>query len=232
MINHSILAEELIADGVSQKLVGFILRLTRDGVIKEGGPLASTIALNTPARDVFEGFNIVVAAAEPVNLASTVTHAVARASSGFKFGAASTAELVGVNPKLVKCVHSALAYSTQDFCVYDGIRTYKEQQQHVANGTSKTMQSKHLQGLAVDLVPWINGQPVWDWEGCYKIAVAMDRAATEQGIANRITWGGAWDRRLSDFGGDASAYEKEVQAYRARHPGKDFIDGPHFEILP
>lgn len=170
--------------------------------------------------------------AAPVNLEAMVVSKATVHVSGFQFGVASEKEFVGVDPRLVKCARIALGYSTQDYCCYDGIRTYKEQAQHVKDGTSKTMESKHLQGLAVDLVPWINGKPVWDWEGCYRIAVAMDKAATELGIANLITWGGAWDRRLSDFGGDAKAYEAEVQAYRARHPGKDFIDGPHYEILP
>jgi peptidoglycan L-alanyl-D-glutamate endopeptidase CwlK len=152
--------------------------------------------------------------------------------SGFQFGAASERELTGVNAGLVRVTRLALTYCSQDFCVYDGIRTYKEQQQHVKDGTSKTMESKHLQGLAVDLVPWFNGKPTWDWNLIWPVAYAMDRAATELGLANRITWGGAWDRKLSDFGGDSLAYKKVVDEYVARHPGKDFIDGPHFEILP
>jgi peptidoglycan L-alanyl-D-glutamate endopeptidase CwlK len=172
-----------------------------------------------------------VSATKSVNLQPKVLTPVG-GKSEFKFGAASMKELEGVNSKLQQVTHLALSYCAQDFCVFDGIRTYKEQQQHVANGTSKTMQSKHLQGLAVDLVPWINGKPVWDWDGCYEIALAVDKAATELGVANKITWGGAWDRRLSDFGGDSLAYEKAVQEYRERHAGKDFIDGPHFEILP
>lgn len=155
---------------------------------------------------------------------------VAIRDSNFKFSAASLAELKGVKKELVDCVKLALKLSTQDFTVFDGIRTLKEQQQHVANGTSKTMQSKHLQGLAVDLVPWIGGKLVWDWEGCYKIAMAMDAAATQLGIADKIRWGGAWDRTLADFGSLDSwkAYESEVRAYHVR-TGKSFVDGPHFE---
>lgn len=164
----------------------------------------------------------------PKPVASTI---LAPKPGGFRLGVASNKELEGVDSRLVQCVRLAISYSTIDFCVFDGIRTYKEQQQHVANGTSKTMQSKHLQGLAVDLVPWINGKPVWDWDGCYEIALAMDKAATELGIAGKLTWGGAWDRKMSDFGGESKAYSDEVQKYRARHAGKDFIDGPHFEIL-
>jgi peptidoglycan L-alanyl-D-glutamate endopeptidase CwlK len=149
--------------------------------------------------------------------------------NNFKFGAASSKELLGVKAELVQTVRLALTLSTQDFCVYDGIRTLKEQQLHVTNGTSKTMKSKHLDGLAVDLVPWINGKPVWDWKGCYRIAHAMDLAATELGFAGNIRWGAAWDRVLSDFGGDLGSYEQESRLYAERHPGKDFLDGPHFE---
>lgn len=150
--------------------------------------------------------------------------------SGFVFGKTSEKELIGVNEALVRCTRLALQHSTQDFMVFDGLRTKEEQLQHVQNGTSKTMKSKHLDGLAVDLVPWIGGKPVWDWNGCYRIAMAMDYAATMLGIAGRITWGGAWDRRLSDFGGDEKDYKKAVEDYKKRHDGPDFIDGPHFEI--
>lgn len=186
-----------------------IRELTRDGV-KPMGTLLSQLVPGAAAQ-----------------LASTegTLH-----KSGFRFGASSEKELVGVNFDLVTVTRLALQRSKQDFIVFDGIRSLAEQQRHVQNGTSKTMKSKHLDGLAVDLVPWINGKPVWDWNGCYLIAMAMDEAATELGLAHRITWGGAWDRTLAQFGGDSKAYMNEVIAYRQRHPGPDFIDGPHFEI--
>lgn len=158
------------------------------------------------------------------------THQVSVAPrSRFVLGVASRKELQGVHPPLVAVVQRAINLTEQDFCVYDGIRTHKEQMAHVRAGTSKTMKSKHLEGLAVDLVPWVGGKPVWDWDRCYRIAHAMDRAATELGVADKIIWGGAWDRRLSDFGGDEKAYAAEVAKYRDRHAGSDFIDGPHFE---
>jgi peptidoglycan L-alanyl-D-glutamate endopeptidase CwlK len=151
------------------------------------------------------------------------------ASPKFKLGNQSRAELTGVDPRLVRCVELAITLTTQDFTVHDGIRTKEEQAKHVANGTSQTMKSKHLDGLAVDLVPWVGGRPVWDWNRIYPIAKAMDDAATKLGYADKIRWGGAWDRVLSDFGGDVDAYKKECELYAARHPGKDFLDGPHFE---
>lgn len=152
----------------------------------------------------------------------------------YALGNASKKELVGVYPKLIMIVENAIGISTQDFTVFDGIRTLKEQAQYVKSGTSKTMQSLHLPqsdgfGHAVDLVPWINGHAVWDWDGCYRIALAVDEAATRLGFAHNIRWGGAWDRRLSDFGGSVDSYKKAVSEYQARHPGPDFLDGPHYE---
>ena len=150
------------------------------------------------------------------------------------WGAASLAHQKGVLPILIEVANLALKYSKIDMMFYEGLRTLERQKKLVATGMSKTLMSKHLAqpdgfGYAMDLVPIINGVPKWDWEGCYKIACAVDRAATELGCDHQIRWGGAWDRRLSDFGGDWEAYRAEAQAYANRHPGKDFLDGPHFE---
>ena len=188
------------------------------GVQKEGGD-----ALESHWANELKATN----QAAPTNQAS-----VARPGTGFVWGKSSLNELKGVDPRLVECATLALTkYSLQDYRCYDGLRTPAEQAKHVKAGNSRTMQSKHLDGLAVDLVPVIGGILKWDWNGCYKIAYAMDQAATELGIAHLITWGGAWDRKLSDFGGNERAYQAEVEAYKIRHSGSDFIDGPHFEIL-
>lgn len=164
------------------------------------------------------------------NAKSGAVAQAAAAKPKFVFGKSSEKEMIGVDRRLVACTRLALVYTTQDFMVFDGIRSIAEQTQHVKDGTSQTMESKHLDGLAEDLVPWVDGKPSWDWDRIYPIALAMDRAATEMGIANLIRWGGAWDRKLSDFGGSAESYFLECQAYQKRHPGKDFIDGPHYEI--
>lgn len=155
----------------------------------------------------------------------------------YALGAASLHNLQGVIAPLVQCVHRAIALTEQDFTVYEGLRTVARQVVLVHQGFSKTMDSQHIPqsdgfGHAVDLVPWIQGHPVWDWDGCYKIAMAMDQAATELNVAPHIRWGGAWDRRLSDFGGSLSAYAGAVQLYKSRHAGPDFLDGPHFEWRP
>ena len=154
---------------------------------------------------------------------------------GFKLGQKSLLRLGDLTPLAFReTVTLAITLSEVDFTVFEVLRTLTRQQEMVRTGMSRTMNSKHLpdaggKSRAVDLVPWINGRAVWDWEGCYKIAHAMDQAATQLGCAAKIRWGGAWDRVLADFGGDLAAYRNEVELYKSRHPGKDFIDGPHFE---
>ena len=167
------------------------------------------------------------------SLNATLSSSVRTYDSGFKFGEASKKEMQGVRVILQQIANMALARCPQDFTFYDGLRTYKQQEDMVRRGVSKTMQSKHLSGDAMDLVPWHNGKPVWEWERIYPIVVAVDSAATELGVANKIVWGGAWDRRLSDFEGDVKEIQRVCEQYVARRRAAGqkavFIDGPHFE---
>jgi len=154
----------------------------------------------------------------------------------YSLGAASRRELAGVHPRLVEVVERAITYTDQDFTVHDGLRTEAEQRQLVARGASKTMNSRHMKqrdgfGHAVDLVPWINGRPRWEWKPIFQIAVAVKRAADELGV--RLTWGGVWDRALAELPSDPKGVETAVNSYvtRRRGMGKTaFIDGPHFEL--
>lgn len=151
----------------------------------------------------------------------------------FALSARSCAELKGVHPDLVAVVERAIVLTAQDFCVHDGVRTLEQQKALVRAGASKTLNSRHLirpdgYGHAVDLVPWIGGKPRWEWKPIYLIAVAVRRAAVERGVG--LTWGGVWDRRLADLPETATGLEAAVRAYTVRHPGPDFIDGPHYEL--
>jgi peptidoglycan L-alanyl-D-glutamate endopeptidase CwlK len=151
----------------------------------------------------------------------------------YSLGARSRANLVGVHPDLLRTVQRAIGITSQDFAVHDGVRTPAEQREFVHRGVSRTMNSRHLVhadgfGHAVDLVPFINGQLRWEWEPIYAIAAAMRQAAAASDV--RLTWGGVWDRRLSDLAPGAPAMKAAVAAYTTRHPGPDFIDGPHFEL--
>jgi len=105
----------------------------------------------------------------------------------YQLGLRSKQRLSGVHPDLVAVVKRAIEISEQDFGVTEGIRNIDRQRQLVATGKSTTMNSRHLTGHAVDLVPY----PVsWDWEHFYPIADAMKQAAEELNVA--IEWGGDW----------------------------------------
>lgn len=99
----------------------------------------------------------------------------------------SMQHLSGVHPDLVAVVKRAIQITEQDFSVIEGIRHIERQRQLVAKGVSKTMNSRHLTGHAVDLAPY----PLsWDWEYFYPIADAMKQAAEELGVD--LEWGGNW----------------------------------------
>lgn len=152
----------------------------------------------------------------------------------YSLGAKSLTELDGVNPDLVRVVKRAIEITAVDFSVHDGIRTVEEQRRHVANGFSKTMKSKHLEGRAVDLVPFIEGKLRWWWPQIYQVAAAMHQAARELGV--QVRWGTVWDRNLNDLAPGVApdklpeALKLEGLAYNVRHLGSDFPDGPHFEV--
>lgn len=155
---------------------------------------------------------------------------------GHVLGANSCARLEGVHSDLVGVVRRAIGITTQDFAVHCGTRTLEAQRRHVADGTSWTLDSKHLRQAdgfahAVDLVPWIGSQLCWDWPACYLVASAMSRAADALNV--RLVWGGVWDRSMAEYDGDAEAIRRASEAYvdRRRRAGRRAaIDGPHFEL--
>jgi len=143
-------------------------------------------------------------------------------------GKKSLAELKGVHADLIAVVKRAIAITPQDFSVHDGIRTLEEQKALVKSGASKTLNSRHITGHAVDLVPYINGKLRWEWEPIYQIADAVRVAANELQIP--IRWGGSWDVL---FTASDDSPEDMVQDYvtRRKKAGKKaFIDGPHYEL--
>lgn len=150
----------------------------------------------------------------------------------YTLGPASRRELDGVHPDLAHVVVRAIAISTQDFSVHDGIRTVDQQRELVARGASKTMNSKHLPqadgfGYAVDLVPYVNGKLRWEWPLIYPIADAMRQAGREFGVS--IRWGGHWGSLTHDLRPVHLLVDDYVKV--RRKIGKQaFIDGPHYEL--
>jgi peptidoglycan L-alanyl-D-glutamate endopeptidase CwlK len=150
----------------------------------------------------------------------------------FSLGQTSRSRLAGVHPDLVAAVERAIALTTQDFTVMQGLRSMEAQKRCVAGGVSRTLNSKHLVqadgfGHAVDLVPWIEGKAQWSWPGCCAVAAAMRLAAAERRLPLR--WGGVWDRSLCDLIGTAAGMSAAHEAYLRRVP-HGLADGPHFEL--
>lgn len=148
--------------------------------------------------------------------------------SNFKLGDKSLNELKGVHADLIAVVKRAIELSVQDFSVHDGIRTLDEQKELVRRGASQTLDSRHITGHAVDLVPYINGKLRWEWDPIYKIADAVRIAANELGTP--IRWGGAWDVSFTETSDSPEDLVSDYVARRKKAGKKAFIDGPHFEL--
>ena len=110
---------------------------------------------------------------------------------GFQLGSGSRAKLFGVKPPLKRIVARAIEITEVDFAVLEGVRTAERQQALFDDGKSKTLNSRHLTGHAVDLGAWVDGKVSWDWEHYEAISAAMKTAAEELGFD--ITWGGDWE---------------------------------------
>lgn len=119
----------------------------------------------------------------------------------FRLSERSLKRLAGVHPRLVALVKEAAALTPVDFMVTEGLRTAERQAALVRAGASRTRNSRHLTGHAVDVAALVEGQVRWDWPLYPRIAAAFKAAAARQGTP--IVWGGDWPR---------------------------LRDGPHFEL--
>jgi peptidoglycan L-alanyl-D-glutamate endopeptidase CwlK len=129
----------------------------------------------------------------------------------FTLSPTDTAKLKQVDPRLMRLTAAVSGDAAcPPFTVFEGLRTLERQKKLFATGKSKTLNSNHLTGRAVDLVPLnAKNEPVWSIEGCNRIAAVVFKHAEQLGI--KIRWGGDWDQ------------DKEWRDER-------FYDGPHFEL--
>lgn len=120
----------------------------------------------------------------------------------YKLGKRSLRRLEGVHPDLVKVIKRAIELTDQDFTVLEGRRTLKKQKLLVKRGASRTMNSRHLTGHAVDIAPLDpTGKVTWRWPAYHKLAPVVKQAAKECGVD--VEWGGDW---------------------------RSFKDGPHWQL--
>lgn len=117
------------------------------------------------------------------------------------FSERSKRSLRGVHPHLQAVITAALQSSPYDFTVIEGVRSVQRQRELVASGASKTMNSRHLTGHAVDLLPIGPNGPAFDWPLYDRLGPHVKAVAAEMGVD--LEWGGDWTT---------------------------FKDGPHFQL--
>lgn len=148
----------------------------------------------------------------------------------FKLSQRSLERLNGVDPRLVAVVKKAIEISKVDFAVTQGLRTAEQQRKFVASGKSKTLDSKHITGDAVDVVAYVDGEISWELNLYDDIADAFKKAAKELGVA--VRWGGAWNvSDITKWNGTMEAAMMHYVDTRRKQGRRPFIDGPHFELV-
>ncbi len=116
-----------------------------------------------------------------------------------KFNTTSIRRMSGVDPRLVAVMKAAR--ETIPFEITEGLRTRERQRYLVSTGKSRTMNSYHLRGKAVDVVATPGGKVSWNLADYRAINAAVQKAAKAAGVT--VTWGGSW---------------------------KSIVDGPHFQL--
>lgn len=115
----------------------------------------------------------------------------------YRFGQRSMDNLKDVHRALIDVTMRALEISPRDFAVINGMRTQEEQLRYFLSGKSKTMNSYHLTGHAVDLAVYVDGDLVWEpWEVYEDLAETMFQAAHIEGCV--IEWGGHFAKVRTD----------------------------------
>ena len=191
-----------------------------DGIAGKQTVSAVELAIREDAVITDEVVAVVQQNVSHPSLTAPVT--VAPHKGKFVLGKRSLDNLKNVNADLVRVVKRAIEITEIDFTVIEGYRTEERQRELVRKGASKTMNSRHLTGHAVDIVPLVDGKISWNFNYYYPLAKAMAQAATELGV--NVRWGGAWTNIRNKKG----TPQQWVQEYY--NSGGAFQDGPHFEI--
>lgn len=149
----------------------------------------------------------------------------------FKFSQRSVKKLKSVNKYLKGIMYDLLSHSPHDFAITEGLRTLEKQKKLLSENKTKTLQSKHLDGLAVDIVALPNGKVSWEPQHYVEIANALNdvlRLSNNQKYL--VRWGGAWNCYMPC----PMCAEEMVQSYKkfcADTNKKPFHDYVHIELV-
>jgi peptidoglycan L-alanyl-D-glutamate endopeptidase CwlK len=161
----------------------------------------------------------------------------------FRLGTVSQSRLIHCDLDLARTIRRGIELTEVDYSVFETLRELERQRELVAAGLSRSLDSHHLPGPdgkanAADLVPFIAGQMRWLRPASIKVAEAMHKA--QRYTSAPVTWGGVWDRELSqldpsDLDGESDRYIERWRKKRPRPTGHKGYWGPlddpwHFQV--
>ena len=109
----------------------------------------------------------------------------------FRYSQKSRDILSTVDIRLQQLFHKVI--EVVDIRIVEGIRTLERQKELVATGKSKTMNSKHLKGHAIDFVPMKDGGISYNINDCVFVAGIIKGIASQMNLNCKIRLGADWD---------------------------------------
>lgn len=129
-------------------------------------------------------------------------------------------KLTGVNKLLVDWITKFDKDNEKEFkekgielIIIEGLRTLETQKKYFAEGKSKTMNSKHLTGNAIDICFSEKGKINWSSMQYWTMAHYhfIQHFKSRQGVDIKAVWGGDWNGNLE-------------------YSDEKFLDAPHFQV--
>jgi peptidoglycan L-alanyl-D-glutamate endopeptidase CwlK len=109
----------------------------------------------------------------------------------YKFSNRSLDKLGTVHQDLQMLFKEAIRHSPHDFSITEGKRSLERQKELVAAKKSRTMNSRHLSGKAVDIAVFIENNVSWNFSLYQDVANHIKAMSILLGVS--IVWGGDWE---------------------------------------
>jgi hypothetical protein len=146
----------------------------------------------------------------------------------YNFSKLSLENLETVDERLQTLAKEVIRISPVDFAITEGIRTKERQAQLYREGKTKTLNSKHLEGKAIDICPVINGKLDYSMEAiddlsfilglfyfkAWELNELYETSRGEKGLNIKLRLGAFWDY-------------KSIKENKE----KGFMDAYHIELL-
>lgn len=113
--------------------------------------------------------------------------------TAFRLTGADEQKLAGVDPRLVAVIRRLAKVTPKPFMVVEGRRSLARQRELYRKGASKTLNSRHLTGHAVDIAPLVNGRLSWEWRDFKPVINAAKAVAADMGVAMEFGYDWGWD---------------------------------------